>query len=131
MTFANHAHVRRWRDTGAIAQFVVEWNGLPVKSVKNAWAQAVRLAGIEGNPTPHKLRHTCVTWLKQAGESSSDVAGFTGMSEAMVDRVYGKHDPNYQRGVANPFRALPTGRIVGRSIGPADKRKRQGGAKPL
>lgn len=97
------AHVRRWRDTSAIAQFVVEWNGAPVKSIKTAWAQAVRLAGIKGNPTPHTLRHTCVTWLKQRGQSSFDVAGFTGMSEQMVERVYGKHDPDYQRGVANAF----------------------------
>ncbi len=98
------AHVRRWRDRKVIAQYVVEWNGLPVKSIKTAWRQAVTLAKIEGNPTPHTLRHTCVTWLKQAGQSSFDVAGFTGMSEQMVERVYGKHDPHYQRDVANAFR---------------------------
>lgn len=99
------AHIRRWRDTGAISQFVVEWNGLPVQSIKTAWAQAVKLAGIQGRPTPHTLRHTCVTWLKQHGQSSFDVAGFTGMSEEMVERVYGKHDPEYQTGVANAFRS--------------------------
>ncbi len=98
------AHVRRWRDKGAIAQYVVEWNGRPVKSVKTAWKQAVRLAGIEGSPTPHTLRHSAVTWLKQAGHSSFDVAGFAGMSEQMVERVYGKHDPDFQRAVANGFR---------------------------
>lgn len=102
------AHIRRWRDTGAIAQFVVEWDGRPVKSIKTAWARAVKLAGIKGHPTPHTLRHTAVTWLKQAGQSSFDVAGFTGMSEQMVERVYGKHDPDYQRGVANAFRPAAT-----------------------
>ena len=100
------AHIRGWRDTGAIAQFAVEWQGRPVKSVKTAWHQAVKLAGIEGKPSPHTLRHTAVTWLKQAGMSSFDVAGFTGMSEQMVERVYGKHDPNFQRGVANAFRPV-------------------------
>jgi integrase len=99
------AHIRRWRDRKVIAQYVVEWNGKPVKSVKTAWKQAVKLAKIGGNPTPHTLRHTCVTWLKQAGESSFDVAGFTGMSEQMVERVYGKHDPDYQRSVANAFKS--------------------------
>lgn len=97
------AHIRRWRDTGAINQFAVEWDGKPVKSIKTAWARAVKLAGIKGSPTPHTLRHTSVTWLKQAGISSFDVAGFTGMSEQMVERVYGKHDPDYQSGVANAF----------------------------
>lgn len=93
------AHLRRWRDKGVIAQFVVEWQGRPVKSIKTAWARACRLAGIRG-ATPHTLRHSCVTWLKQKGVSSFDVAGFTGMSEAMVERVYGKHDPHYQKDVA-------------------------------
>lgn len=65
------AHIRRWRDKGAIAQFVVEWNGHPIKSVKTAWKRAVALAGITGNPTPHTLRHTAVTWLKQAGLPAS------------------------------------------------------------
>ncbi len=106
------AHVRRWRDRGIAAQFVVEWQGRPVRSVKTAWKTAVGLAGIDGNPTPHTLRHTCVTWLKQQGMSSFDVAGFVGMSEAMVERVYGKHDPNYQGQVANAFRGTPRKRTV-------------------
>ena len=97
------AHLRRWRDRRLMAQFVVEWQGRPVKSIKTAWKAAVRMAGLKGNPTPHSLRHTSVTWLKQRGVSSFDVAGFTGMSEKMVETVYGKHDPDYQRGVANAF----------------------------
>ncbi len=51
---------------------------------------------LTGRPTPHTTRHTCVTWLKQAGIPSFEVAGFVGMSEAMVERVYGHHDPNFQ-----------------------------------
>ncbi len=88
-------HLRRWKDHGSIAQFVVEWRGSPVGSIKTAWAQAVQLAGLPGNPTPHTLRHTCVTWLKQRGVSSFEVGQFVGMSERMVEHVYGHHDPNY------------------------------------
>ena len=90
------AHLRRWDEKGIIAQFVVEWHGLPVRSVKNAWATAVDLAGLEGGPVPHTLRHTCVTWLKQQGVSSFNVGDYVGMSEQMVDRVYAHHDPNHQ-----------------------------------
>ncbi len=118
------AHVRRWRDRKIIAQFVVEWQGRPVTSIKTAWKQAVLLAGIEGNPTPHTLRHTCVTWLKQDGLSSFDVAGFVGMSEKMVDEVYGKHDPAYQHHVANAFRSKRRDRrYVGPTIGPRSTRQ--------
>lgn len=93
------AHLTRWRDRGVIAQFVVEWNGRPVKSIKTAWKTATTLAGIE-DATPHTLRHTAVTWLKQQGYSSFAVGGFTGMSEEMVERVYGHHDPAFQKDIA-------------------------------
>src|SRR5262249_9658437 len=33
------AHLRRWRDRKIIAQFVVEWHGHPVGSIKTAWKQ--------------------------------------------------------------------------------------------
>lgn len=100
------AHIRRWRDKGIIDEHVVEWGRAPgqrkpVASIKTAWGRAVKLAGIEGNPTPHTLRHTAVSWLKQQGRSSFDTGKFVGMSERMVEEVYGHHDPNYQRETAD------------------------------
>ena len=74
----------------------------------------MKLAGIEGNPTPHSLRHTAVSWLKQEGTSSFDTGRFVGMSERMVEEVYGHHDPDYQRETADALgygrrRAKPGG----------------------
>jgi integrase len=63
-------HMRRWVDKKIIATCFVEWNGKPVKSVKNAFARAVEVAGLDltdGNVTPHTLRHTAATWLMQRG----------------------------------------------------------------
>lgn len=90
------AHMRRWRDRKLMRQFFVEFDAEPVKSIKTGWRTMVTGAKLTGRPTPHTTRHTCVTWLKQAGVPSFEVAGFVGMSEAMVDRVYGHHDPNFQ-----------------------------------
>ena len=95
------AHIRRWRDRAKVNEYVVEWQGKPVSSIKTAWARAVKLAGIDGSPTPHSLRHTAVSWLKQQGTSSFDTGRFVGMSERMVEEVYGHHDPDYQRETAN------------------------------
>lgn len=50
-----------------------EWNGAGVKSVKTGFKTAVREAGpslVEGNVTPHTLRHTAATWLMQQGATS-------------------------------------------------------------
>ncbi len=94
------AHLRRWHAKGIVRQHIVEWNGLPVQSVKTAFQSAVRLAGLDGRVTPHTLRHTAATWLMQAGVDKWEAAGFLGMSVEMLDRVYGHHHPHHLRQAA-------------------------------
>jgi len=72
--------LRRWKAKGIVRNHVVEWNGEPVKSVKTAFKSAVALAGLDGNVTPHTLRHTAATWLMQAGVDKWEAAGFLGMT---------------------------------------------------
>ena len=47
--------------------------------------------------TPHVLRHTCATWMLQAGVDLWKVAGVLGASEDMIRRVYGHHAADYLR----------------------------------
>jgi len=65
---------------------------VPVTDPKKAFATAAIAAGL-GNVHPHTLRHTAVTWLVQAGVPLWTVSGWVGMSEDMIRRVYGHHDP--------------------------------------
>jgi integrase len=97
-------HMRRWVDKNIIATCFVEWNGEPVKSVKNAFARAVEVANLDltdGNVTPHTLRHTAATWLMQRGVEPWEAAGFLGMSVKVLIDTYGHHHPNYMRGAAD------------------------------
>ena len=88
------AHLRRWRDKNIVRDFVVEWNGEPIRSsVKTAFNSAATQDGLAGRVTPHTLRHTAATWLMQAGVDKWEAAGFLGMSVDMLDRVYGHHHP--------------------------------------
>lgn len=89
------AHIRRWKAKGIIASHIVEWRGEPVASIKNAWAQAVALAELGPGVTPHTLRHTAATWLMQHGVDVWTAAGYLGMGEDMVRRVYGHHHPDH------------------------------------
>lgn len=104
------AHLRRWYAKGVATAHFVEWNGKPVKSVKTAFASAVRRAGLEGRISPHSLRHTAATWLMQGGAPMWEAAGFLGMSEATLRRVYGHHHPDFMSGavkaLAGPHRAV-------------------------
>ncbi len=55
--------------------------------VKIAFKSAVQLAGLHSQATPHTLRHTAATSLKQAGVDKWEATGFLGMSVEMLDDV--------------------------------------------
>lgn len=99
------AHMRRWRDRTMdgrpIAKdFVVEWNGKPVGSVKKAFRAAREAAGLGPDVTPHIFRHTAATWLMQSGCDVWEASGFLGMTIETLVQTYGHHHPDYQAGAA-------------------------------
>jgi integrase len=97
------AHMTRWRDKGKSREYVVEYHEnlrKPVGEVNKGFASAVRDAGLPDDVTPHVLRHTCATWLMQRGASPWDAAHYLGMTEKMLQEVYGHWHPDYQAGIA-------------------------------
>jgi integrase len=99
--------------------YVVEWNGEPVQSVKKSFRAACEAAGlgwhetIDGKEvfrtdvTPHILRHTAATWLMQAGVDPWKAAGFLGMSvETLID-TYSHHHLDFQVEAAERITAKP------------------------
>lgn len=130
------AHMRRWAATPLeiktksrgksksigrmISQdFVVEWNGQPVQSVKKAFRAAVEEAGLgkyvngefKTDVTPHVLRHTAATWLMQNGTSLSEAADYLGMTEAVLRATYYHAHPDFQAEAAERITAKrPTAR---------------------
>lgn len=83
----------------ARSDFVIEYQGRPIKRVKHAFGRAVAAAGI-AHCTPHDLRRTCATWLVQSGMPMAKVARYIGDTEAMVEKVYGHHAPDFLRDAA-------------------------------
>jgi integrase len=104
------AHMRRWVDKELVRKCFVEWNGKPVKSVKNAFARAVQVAELDltdGNVTAHTLRHTAATWLMQRGVDPWEAAGFLGMSVKVLIETYGHHHPDHMRAAADAITRKP------------------------
>lgn len=114
------AHMRRWRaadlrkaeaDGKAEPTHFVEWNGQPVMSVGKGFTSAVIGAGLmtKDTPvadrfTPHTLRHTAATWLMQNGVATWEAAGFLGMDESTLRKVYGHHHVDFQKEAVLGFR---------------------------
>jgi integrase len=98
------SHMRRWKRTAITHGHFVEFNGKPVKSVKTGFAHGVKLAALDGEITPHTLRHTAATWLMQNGADLWGAAQLLGMSPEMLQRVYGHHHPDFQVDAVAAFR---------------------------
>lgn len=96
------AHLRRWR--WLTARHVIEHNGLPIRSqLQSSWRGARKLAGLDSAVTPHILRHTCASWMLQAGVPMWTVAGVLGATEEIVRTTYGHHATEYLRDAVGVF----------------------------
>jgi integrase len=96
-------HLPRWKRLSD-SLFVVSATGHGderQKRIHKAFSRAVARSGLDRSVTPHVLRHTCATWLMQRGRPAWEVAGFLGMTVAMIERVYGHHSPSYLRETAD------------------------------
>lgn len=91
------AHLRRWERMGMAHP--VEFYGRPVLKVNLGFARVAKDAKVSG-ATPHTLRHTAATWLMQAGVDKREAAGFLGMSDDVMERVYSHHHADYQKDAA-------------------------------
>lgn len=84
---------------------VIHWNGSSVQSVKKSFAHARERAGLDASVIPHTLRHSCATWLMQAGVSQWDAASFLGMTMEVLDRVYSHpSSPDFQKAASEAIR---------------------------
>ena len=107
-------HLRRWERLGISRHSVIEFAGRPVARVSKAFAKAASSATLE-NVTPHILRHTAVTWAMQNGADPYDAAAFFGMSLDILQRVYGHHHPDHQRGVGEALTRRTGSAQIGRN----------------
>ena len=98
------AHMKRWRSKDHGIRHVINWNGGPVRSIKKAFRSARNAAGLGEEAIPHTLRHTCATWLMQAGVETWQAAGFLGMTVEMLERTYGHHHVDFQKGAAEAIK---------------------------
>ncbi|SNZ21668.1 tyrosine-type recombinase/integrase [Cohaesibacter gelatinilyticus] len=83
--------------TGALSDYVIEWNGQPIKCIKTGFKKACKLAELEG-VTPHTLRHTAAVHLAGAGIEMTKISQYLGHSNTSVtEKVYARYAPDHLR----------------------------------
>ena len=98
--------LRLARRRGSDLGYVIHRDGKRIRDIGDArggsFGRACAKAGLT-DVTPHTLRHTCGTWLAQAGVDLFAVAGWLGHSAAKTTEMYAHHSPEY---LATARRAL-------------------------
>lgn len=83
--------------TVSLSEYVIEWNGKPVKSIKTGLGAACRAAGLKG-VTPHVFRHTAAVHLAVAGHDMARIAQYLGHADDRItQRVYARFSPDHMR----------------------------------
>ncbi|WP_368509120.1 hypothetical protein [Bradyrhizobium lupini] len=87
------AHMRRWHRLGISRRAVIEFNGKPVRSVREGWASVVELAGLatenkQEKVIRHTMRHTAITWYLDQGVDIEKVSLYCGVSVATIRKTY-------------------------------------------
>lgn len=85
----------------ASSDFVIEFAGAGVASVKTAIHRAAKRAGLEG-VSPHVLRHSAAVMLAEAGVPMPAIAQFLGHKDSRTtERVYARFSPDYLKTQSN------------------------------
>ena len=79
---------------------VVEWEEMPVKSVRRAYERAVKLAGLE-DAHRHDLRRTAASWALQGGATFDEVSTMLGDSVEITRKHYAMFSGDYLKGAVN------------------------------
>lgn len=86
---------------GALTDYVIEWAGLPVSSIKRGIQTAASEASVP-DVSAHVFRHTAAVWMAEAGVPMEEISQYLGHSNVEITRrVYARFSPEYLRRAAN------------------------------
>lgn len=109
------AEALREAKSAALTDYVVEFGGERVQSIKHGFRNAAIRAGLKG-VTPHTLRHSYATWMAMGGVPMRKIADALGhTSVAMVESVYAKFAPDYLDDTLRVLNSAPE--VQGNRIG--------------
>ncbi len=112
----------RTAKTEALSDYVVEWGGQRVLSIKRSIETAARNAKLE-DVSPHVFRHTAAVWMAEAGVPLAEIAQYLGHSTpAITYKVYAKYSPDHLRSAAKALE-MPIYEVPSVTVEPAEENR--------
>jgi integrase len=94
------AEILREARKAALTDYVIEYGGKSVSSVKKAFARAAERAGVAW-ATPHTLRHSAAVHMAESAVPMAEIAQYLGhSSESVTFRTYARFSPTYLKRAA-------------------------------
>ena len=81
----------------ASSPYVLSFHGRKLKSVRRAFRRARERAGLGPDVVPYVMRHTCASWLAQAGVPMFQISGWLGHSIQRTTELYSHHHPDHMQ----------------------------------
>jgi integrase len=95
------AEILREAQRAALTDYVIEYGGNRVKSVKRAFKAAVERAGLPADTSPHVLRHSAAVHMAESGVPMAEIAQFLGHTSTRVtEHTYARFSPTYLKRAA-------------------------------
>lgn len=86
----------------AVSDYVIEYAGRRVRSVKRAFKAAVERANLPAGISPHVLRHSAAVHMAESGVPMAEISQFLGhTSTSVTERVYARFSSQYLRKAAS------------------------------
>lgn len=84
---------------GALTDWVIEWDGKRVNSVKKAIRMAAQRSGVPCSP--HVFRHSAGVWMAQADVPMQKISQFLGHTSTRVtEQTYARYSPSFMKDAA-------------------------------
>jgi integrase len=95
------AEILREARKAALTDYVIEYGGKRVRSVKRAFKAAVARGGLPAGTSPHVLRHCSAVHMAESGVPMAEIAQYLGhSSENVTFRTYARFSPTYLKRAA-------------------------------
>jgi integrase len=84
---------------GRQSKYVIEWGGRRIQSVRDGFEATVKRAGITKRVTPHTIRHSVATWLRERGVDLHRISQVLAHADMRTtNQIYTHTTPDYLRG---------------------------------
>jgi integrase len=85
----------------SVTNYVVEWAGGPIKSIKKGLKAAGTVIG-RPDVSPHMLRHSAAVWLAEDGHDMHEISQYLGHGDVKTTtRIYARFSPTHLRKLAD------------------------------